>query len=281
MCCISIVDAPSRKRRGTEKGDCPGSIAVMGGPCADDDKEKRGVINVFGQFCPGKPNRKRGPVEWKGIVGSKDIVDDGKQRLQWFKSGLQQIATLELESIAFPHQIGCGLAGGDWKDYLAALEEFAELVKDRNVKALGPGFGKFGYFRISWDHEMIFTSFSLVLEWLSVRLATFPGEALQDAGSSQTLHRLQEVRWTRGRSGMEILLVLYVLLQPVLMSQPNALRCTSLKKRWRDLQKAVSHHLDNLLRSALDLLQSHRLMTIKIASKNSSFASKKIDNSQL
>ena len=28
-------------------------------------------------------------------------------------------------SVAFPHQIGCGLAGGNWATYEAMLEDFA------------------------------------------------------------------------------------------------------------------------------------------------------------
>jgi len=32
---------------------------------------------------------------------------------------------LGLESVAFPHSIGCGLAGGDWAAYRAAIERFA------------------------------------------------------------------------------------------------------------------------------------------------------------
>ena len=54
------------------------------------------------------------------------------------KATLKEIAELpELESVAFPYQIGCGLAGGDWKQYRAALEDFAERVKERNVKVGG------------------------------------------------------------------------------------------------------------------------------------------------
>ena len=110
----------------------------MGGPCADKDQEKRGIINVFGQFCPGKPHRGQHPPEYKGIRANDGVLDDEKQRLKWFQATLTQIAELpELESVAFPYQIGCGLAGGDWKQYRAALEEFAERVKERNVKVGG------------------------------------------------------------------------------------------------------------------------------------------------
>ncbi|CAJ1355695.1 unnamed protein product [Effrenium voratum] len=129
------VYAPDRRReRGSEKGDVPGTIAVCGGPCASQDQEKRGVINVFAQFRPGKPSRKEGPVEYKGLVSSPDVVDDERQRLEWFKAGLQRIAELPVESIAFPYQIGCGLAGGRWPSYLEALEEFAAKVEPQGVK---------------------------------------------------------------------------------------------------------------------------------------------------
>eukprot|EP00438_Fugacium_kawagutii_P006264 Skav222651 [mRNA] locus=scaffold997:205789:207644:- [translate_table: standard] len=131
-----VYKPEARKRRGTERGDCPGTIAVMGGPCATEEQEKRGVINVFGQFCPGKPNKRtRGRVNYKGIEAGIDVVDDEQQRLEWFKAALQQIAELpDLESVAFPYQIGCGLAGGDWKQYQAALNDFAQQVKDQHVQ---------------------------------------------------------------------------------------------------------------------------------------------------
>ena len=54
------------QERGTLQGDCPGTIAVMGGTCAEKDQDKRGVINLFAQFCPGKPKQGKGPVEYKG-----------------------------------------------------------------------------------------------------------------------------------------------------------------------------------------------------------------------
>ena len=38
-----------------------------------------------------------------------------------------------LESIAFPWQIGCGLAGGEWKVYEGMIKEFAESYPDVSV----------------------------------------------------------------------------------------------------------------------------------------------------
>lgn len=42
--------------------------------------------------------------------------------------GLEALAQLDAQSFAFPHLIGCGLAGGDWQQYEAALEAFADEV---------------------------------------------------------------------------------------------------------------------------------------------------------
>ena len=39
----------------------------------------------------------------------------------------------ELESVAFPYGIGCGLAGGNWEEYQAMLEEFANMVYPARV----------------------------------------------------------------------------------------------------------------------------------------------------
>ena len=36
-----------------------------------------------------------------------------------------------LESIAFPWRIGCGLAGGNWEWYLGTLKNFADHVEEK------------------------------------------------------------------------------------------------------------------------------------------------------
>ncbi|OHT14843.1 hypothetical protein TRFO_14805 [Tritrichomonas foetus] len=87
--------------------DTPGTIKIAG-----NGKNQRFIINLFGQYKPGKPR-----------PGSSDSVES---RLQFFKEGLSKILEIpNLESIAFPFNIGCGLAGGDWNSYYAAIEEFA------------------------------------------------------------------------------------------------------------------------------------------------------------
>eukprot|EP00933_Yihiella_yeosuensis_P006707 TRINITY_DN111463_c0_g1_i1.p1 TRINITY_DN111463_c0_g1~~TRINITY_DN111463_c0_g1_i1.p1 ORF type:complete len:219 (+),score=49.59 TRINITY_DN111463_c0_g1_i1:71-727(+) len=136
-----VYKKEAREKRGTLKsGDVPGTIAVLGGPAAASDKEReqRGIINMFGQFAPGKPNRsKTGPVTSKGITSAADVVDNAAQRLTWFQAGLQQIAELPgIQSIAFPYLIGCGLAGGDWSKYEQALEEFSKVVEPHGIEVV-------------------------------------------------------------------------------------------------------------------------------------------------
>lgn len=51
---------------------------------------KPSVINLYGQYKPGRPNN------------GKDSVHN---RLKYFRAGLEQIAALDdLQSIAFPHE---------------------------------------------------------------------------------------------------------------------------------------------------------------------------------
>lgn len=74
---------------------------------------KRRVINMCGQIHPGRP---RAP-------GSNDSARD---RERYFGQCLEAIGRLKnVTSVAFPHKIGCGLAGGSWRNYEALLRNFA------------------------------------------------------------------------------------------------------------------------------------------------------------
>ena len=69
------------------------------------------VINLLGQYGPGK---------------SRGANDSREKRYQWFLQGLNQIGQLgNLTNLAFPYQIGCGAAGGNWNRYYAAIKQFA------------------------------------------------------------------------------------------------------------------------------------------------------------
>ena len=73
-----------------------------------------GVINCNAQRGPGRPR------------GEADSV---VRRLAWFQECLKHISELEgLESVAFPHSVGCGMAGGNWSEYERLLISFAESM---------------------------------------------------------------------------------------------------------------------------------------------------------
>ena len=82
------------------------------------------VINMFAQWEKSKPFR---------YYTNPSPIDSYQSRIEWFQDCLEAIPNIKPppESIAFPYQIGCGLAGGDWKIYEAMLLEFAEQT---NIK---------------------------------------------------------------------------------------------------------------------------------------------------
>jgi O-acetyl-ADP-ribose deacetylase (regulator of RNase III) len=95
------------KREG--RRDTPGLIIV----CGDGSPEWRFVVNAMAQLWPGKPRY------W----GNDDT---SAKRIAWFRACLEQTAALPgIKSIALPHNIGCGLAGGHWPTYLAAIHACA------------------------------------------------------------------------------------------------------------------------------------------------------------
>jgi O-acetyl-ADP-ribose deacetylase (regulator of RNase III) len=86
-------------------GSKPGSIDVLG-----NGEDERYVINMYAQYLPG---------------GAE--VDSKLDRLKLFARCLDEISELNgLESIAFPYEIGCGLARGDWTSYKLLLYRFAK-----------------------------------------------------------------------------------------------------------------------------------------------------------
>lgn len=86
--------------------DIPGTIIVLG-----DGINNRYVINMMSQFYPGKAR-----------YGNDTIV----KRREWFWKCLYKISQIqEIESISFPYNIGCGLAGGNWNEYFTMIQSFS------------------------------------------------------------------------------------------------------------------------------------------------------------
>ena len=81
-----------------------------------------GVINLYGQYSPGK-------------ASMKTKKESTMQRRDWFQQCLNDM----LEKVpsgstfAFPLGIGCGLAGGDWKEYEKILQEFSQNPRVKQV----------------------------------------------------------------------------------------------------------------------------------------------------
>jgi O-acetyl-ADP-ribose deacetylase (regulator of RNase III) len=86
----------------------PGEIRVCYPP-----EEGPIVVNLLAQFKPGKPKES----ETKAV------------RLAWFRQTLLMLGkfmtTGKHTLVGMPYNIGCGLAGGDWKDYLRQIQAFS------------------------------------------------------------------------------------------------------------------------------------------------------------
>lgn len=91
-----------------EKDSIPGTIEVRG----DRKENERFVMALYAQKGPGKPKEN----------------DNAESREEWFAKCLDRIPRKykKLKSIAFPHGIGCGLAGGKWENYEKIICDWAE-----------------------------------------------------------------------------------------------------------------------------------------------------------
>lgn len=97
--------------------DKPGTIDIRG------SGEQRLIINMFSQYYPG------------GSRYPDSSLDGVAAREKYFHKCLLRVAKItDLESIAFPWKIGCGIAGGVWAHYLGTLTNFANFVETKGVK---------------------------------------------------------------------------------------------------------------------------------------------------
>jgi hypothetical protein len=83
------------------------------------------VANLFAQYAQGKPGK------YNVDICEEDAIKDTKEnRIVWFSSALNelqdQMRLLGLKRVAFPLNIGCGLADdGDWNIYSSIIEAWA------------------------------------------------------------------------------------------------------------------------------------------------------------
>ncbi len=100
--------------------DEPGTIRLLAPKVPYDALQDTTIICLFAQWCPGPP------FKWvRAYPSCPDGNDSPENRLKWFQACLTKIdGSPEIDSpVALPFNIGCGLAGGQWKHYLQLLEE--------------------------------------------------------------------------------------------------------------------------------------------------------------
>lgn len=95
--------------------DVPGTIIISG---SGEDVGERYIVNLMGQLYPG------------GF--ENEFPEDSEiTRRKFFHQGLIRLAKVpNLESVAFPFKIGCGIAGGNWEWYLGTITNFAKYIFD-------------------------------------------------------------------------------------------------------------------------------------------------------
>ena len=110
---------PQNKFAVPEDRGVPGTIVVCRPPTPGPGRPI--VVNMMAQFEMGAPNKYK-------RVKPMPPDDGAATREAWFQQCLDKIAAIQppLGSIAFPYQIGCGLAGGNWSRYDAMITRFAE-----------------------------------------------------------------------------------------------------------------------------------------------------------
>ena len=127
----------------------PGTIALRKAPAAVFGVASRpDVICIFGQWEMGGPDKYQ-------RVTPRPASDGAAAREGWFREALTAIAHLSPRpaSVAFPREIGCGLAGGNWTRYERMLEEFATAhpqIEVLVVRWMGGGGGGSGSGSGSW-----------------------------------------------------------------------------------------------------------------------------------
>lgn len=107
----------------------PGSMILLE-PMTPEDGP--GIACLLGQWRPGALTSR---VSW--AYPDYEVPETRERRLLWFQQALASLGQHLRESIstrryrlAFPYRIGCGLAGGHWPDYEAAIRAFEKQYRD-------------------------------------------------------------------------------------------------------------------------------------------------------
>lgn len=96
--------------------DVPGTVFIA------ENQQRPAIINLFGQYHPGRPTESetaelRQQYFWSGLEAVMDYLDGREGPV----------------TIAVPNHIGCGLAGGDWTKYEQMLQKFYQASRKKNI----------------------------------------------------------------------------------------------------------------------------------------------------
>jgi len=93
------------------------------------------VACLFAQYAPGRAG---GNSFYTRICRERGILEDAQQRCDWFQQCLELLAARLPDGtrVAFPHGIGCGLAGGNWASYRAMLLQWSDAHPQLHVSVL-------------------------------------------------------------------------------------------------------------------------------------------------
>lgn len=106
--------------------DKPGEIIVRG-----NGADQRFVINILGQYLPGRPGQYSGRYE-------RGDPDEPADRENYFREALARIVLIARSepssTFAFPWGIGCGAAGGNWELYRSLIDNIADKIGPERVE---------------------------------------------------------------------------------------------------------------------------------------------------
>jgi O-acetyl-ADP-ribose deacetylase (regulator of RNase III) len=113
-----------------ETSAIPGTIEVI------PIDSNRYCACLFAQYAPGTCAKLYAPYE--RAKQARGIQETAAIREEWFNKCLDLLAIAMVErglnSVAFPHGIGCGLAGGKWQNYEAMIRQFAAKHNNFDVR---------------------------------------------------------------------------------------------------------------------------------------------------
>lgn len=132
---FAYADVYARRKGSTantaDMRDKPGTVVLCEPPSGQTGPI---VACLMAQLAPGKPGA------WCAPYNIAEDDDSASQREAYFRDALfaLDLAIREsdgkIKTVAFPHGIGCGLAGGNWQRYESMIDQFARALPGVKVK---------------------------------------------------------------------------------------------------------------------------------------------------